>query len=163
MTTRGGQGTADYIINSTNPIFYEPHLWVSKDIHPDTARFLQNQFREMDKERHSNKALEAAKKDSPPSKKRVTASEVMSEQQMFQEELLKLVERVGMIEARQRKIIRVLHALDQKFQEHVSLDSAGAITAASITSSSGGGSQPSLDDACLACNKLVRDCKCFDD
>mgnify|MGYP007089291866 CR=1 FL=1 len=163
MQTRGGQGTAENIINSTNPLFYEPHLWVLKDIHPDTARYLQQQFREMDKERHSNKSLEAAKKDSPPSKKRVTASEVMSEQQMFQEEHLKLVERVNLIEARQRKIIRVLHALDQKFQEHVSLDSPGATLAQSTTSSLGTGSQPCLDDACLACNKLVRDCKCFDD
>lgn len=167
MQTRGGQGTAENIINSTNPIFYEPHLWVLKDIHPDTARYLQQQFREMDKERHSNKSLEAAKKDSPPSKKRVTASEVMSEQQMFQEEHLKLVERVNLIEARQRKIIRVLHALDQKFQEHVSLDSSSVALAASTTSSLGTGSQPTLDDipdkSCLACNKLVRDCKCFDD
>lgn len=167
MQTRGGQGTAENIINSTNPIFYEPHLWVLKDIHPDTARYLQQQFRDMDKERHSNKSLEAAKKDSPPSKKRVTTSDVMSEQQMFQEEHLKLLERVNLIEARQRKIIRVLNALDQKFREHVSLDLPSATPVESSISSLGastnGSTSGTLNDSCLACNKLVRDCKCFDD
>lgn len=157
------------IINSTNPIFSEPHLWVSKDIHPETARALISLFKSMDKERKSNKALEEAreqreaqKKESPPSKKRITASEVMSEQQMFQEELLKVVERLGMVEARQRKIIRVLHDLNQRFQEHTSIDSLGVTPVGSTTSSLGTGSQPCLDDVCLACNKVVRDCKCFD-
>lgn len=167
MQTRGGQGTAENIISSTNPIFYEPHLWVPKDIHPDTARHVQTILKEMEKSRHSNAALEKRRSDAnvvqegtPPSKKRVTVSEVMSEQQMFQEELLKLVERVGMMEARQRKMIHVLNQLQARFQEHVSLDSSGVTPAASITSSVG---ESDPDKSCLACNKLVRDCKCFDD
>lgn len=170
MTTRGGQGTAEKIISSTNPIFYEPHLWVPKDIHPEIASNLINLFREMEKERHKNTSLEKAKadkKDSPPSKKRISASDVMSEQQMFQEELLKLVERVGRVEARQNKMIRVLNSLQQRFQEHVSADLPSATPVESITSSLGIGDtttdQQDPDKICLACNKLVRDCKCFDD
>lgn len=167
MQTRGGQGTAENrIISSTNPIFYEPHLWVPKDIHPEIASNLINLFREMEKERHKNTSLEKAKadkKDSPPSKKRISASDVMSEQQMFQEELLKLVERIGMMEARQRKIIHVLNQLQARFHEHVSLDSSGVTPAASITSSVGESVPEEVEKICLACNKVVRDCKCFED
>lgn len=180
MTTRGGQGTAENIISSTNPIFYEPHLWVPKDIHPDTARHVQTILREMEKSRNTNAALEKRrldedeKKSSPPSKKRITASDVMSEQQMFQEELLKLVERVGRVEARQNKMIRVLNSLQQRFQEHISLDLPGATPVENTTSSLGigdtttdqqeqDGNRISVVANCLACNKLVRDCKCFDD
>jgi len=158
MQTRGGQGTAD-----------ELHLRVPIDINPVTALHLKKLLGEMQDERYKNKALEAAREDkkpSPPSKKRVTASDVMSEQQMFQEELLKLVERVGMIEARQKKIILVLNRLNQRFQDHVSLNSSSASIATPTTSSLGDiQSQNDMEDpdkTCLACNKVVRDCKCFD-
>lgn len=172
MTTRGGQGTAEKIISSTNPIFYEPHLWVPKDIHPEIASNLINLFREMEKERHKNTSLEktkADKKDSPPSKKRISAADVMSEQEMFQEELLKVVERIGRVEARQNKIIRVLNGLQQRFQEHISLDLPGATDVTPTISLTGSQDSSSpmkeicTDKTCLACNKVVRDCKCFED
>lgn len=161
-----------------------PNLLVGSIDHR-TRIHLINLLRDMQRDRYTrNEALEKYKAEkskrpartdpeisgTPPSKKRITASQVMSEQEMFQAELLKLVERVGMIEARQNKTIRVLAALQARFEEHVSLDSNGATPVASITLSAGsqsedGSNQSSkkLPRTCLACNKSEDVCKCFDE
>lgn len=164
------------IISSTRPEFYDPHIWVNQDIDHRTRIHLINLLRDMERSRNSNAALEESKKKreaptpSPPSKKRITATTVMAEQEMFQEEHLKLLERVGRMEARLNKTIRVLAALQARFEEHVSLDSNGATPVASITLSAGsqnedGSNQSSkkLPRTCLACNKSEDVCKCFDE
>lgn len=148
------------------------------DINPNVAVHLQTVMAEMQKEKYSNKKLEAAKRlrasesslsssqadmndSNPPSKKRVTAQMVMSEQEMFQEELLKLQKRVGKIEQVLQKTVKVLKSVQERLSEHISLDSSGAMTAASSIASLG--ELPVTEKQCGCCDRFISDCKCFDD
>lgn len=136
-------------------------------------KYKEDKKKKRDAEKASSDVPPPADVDEPPSKKRLTVAAVMSEQSMFQEEHFKLVERVGILQARLNKTIRVLIGLQRRFDEHVSLDSNGATPVASITLSAGSleestptppkSSQPWLKQVCLACNKRNEDCKCFDD
>lgn len=139
--------------------FEGTEVWVdSRNLHDPYYHNL-NDFR------HQSYLMEKAEKKRSASqseeerKKRITAAMVMSEQQMFQEEHLKLQQEVSLLRSQMNKMIRVLNALQQRFQEHISNDSAGATPAASITSSRGAGSCPD-DLACLDWSDW--DCNCPD-
>lgn len=162
MITRGGQGTAEFY-----EALQQPHIWVAKDIHPLTALNIRKILQDMNEERNKNYSLEKAREDKKRSasqttdeerKKRITAAMVMSEQQMFQEEHLKLQQEVSLLRSQMNKAIRVLNSLQARFQEHISLDSSSAITAANTT--------PSLGASCpddLSCLDFSDwDCNCPD-
>lgn len=168
MITRGGQGTAE---GATYQEYYDalqqPHIWVPKDIHPLTALNIRKLLQDMNEERHKNHSLEKAREDKKRSasqttdeerKKRITAAMVMSEQQMFQEEHLKLQQEVSLLRSQMNKTIRVLNSLQQRFQEHISLDSNGATPVASTTPSLGASCPDDL--SCLDWSDW--DCNCPD-
>lgn len=148
----------------------------------------------MERSRHRNEALEKYKKeredknasypersqdkkrshpdnDNPDKSKRVTIRDAIAEIDMFQTEHLKLREEVNL----QKRLLGHLHKrlkmLEQKFENHVSMDGSSAPSAEVIGSALLSlSSTPSLKDdieevekMCLACNKAVSLCKCFDD
>ena len=106
-------------------------------------------------------------------KKRVTVRDALSEIDMFQTEHLNLRKEVDL----QKRLIGNLHRrlkeLETKFNNHISMDGSSA-DAASIGSALLSLSSNQLDPTpkddieevekmCLACNKAVSLCKCFDD
>lgn len=138
---------------------------------------------EAKKEKYLNRKLEKAREEKRYKKeegqqiaRRVTVQEVMSEQQMFQEEHLKLLrehhllkkevlkmkEQIGLLE----KGLRLVH---QQLESHMELRSSLASdelatdvdtsTAQILITQSTQGSQK---DECTCCNKEIKYCKCFD-
>lgn len=164
MQTRGGQGTADInIISSTRPEFYEPHIWTLTDINHETRIHLVNLLRDMEKNRHKNAALaaykeerEGKKRPAPiddeqtegptPAPKRVTIKEVMSEQQMFQEEHLKLAREHHQLKKIVLSLNSRLSVLEDRIKEHLD-DTAFALRVENTISSLGVTQTPELEDA----------------
>lgn len=139
---------------------------VPKDINPNVAVHIQNIMSAMKRARDENHSLEAARdmkrsSSDEPSKKRVTAALVMSEQEMFQEEHLKLQKRVAKIEQVLQRTCKILKSVQERLQEHISLDSNGATPVASSTASLG--ENGVAEKQCGCCDRFISDCKCFDE
>jgi len=181
IKTRGGQGTAENYIPDL------PNLKVGLDIDHRTRIHLINILRDMQANRYTkNEALEKNKKERDDKKrsrpdngpdKRVTIRDTLAEIDMFQTEHLKLREFVQ----KQQQLIANLHkrlkTVEALLTSHLQMDgspapSADVISSAILSTSASLESRGSaslkddieeVDKMCLACNKVVRNCKCFDD
>jgi len=149
----------------------EPHLRVPKDIHPETALKLREQLREMEKDRKRNSSLEEAREEG---KRRITVKDVMSEQQMFQEEHLKLQREHHLLKKCVLNVEKRLKILEETLAAHLEMRTTGgsallapAIGLQLLSGSTSGESvtvtQSQKDDViCTICGKLEESCKCWD-
>lgn len=169
MLVRGGQGTAEDYLRHDHINFCSPNARVhcAKILEDMMEAKYKNtaleRYREEKKSRDkkrtypeepqdNNASLPETSQDTNGSlpdepiirKKRVSVQEVMSEQQMFQEEHLKLAQRVISLQHRVqnqgmtiKRLASLLLELTKRFEEHASLGLSGVTTAESTTSSLG--------------------------
>jgi predicted nucleic acid-binding Zn-ribbon protein len=150
----------------------ESGIKVLKDTNPNVLVHIQSIMAEMKKEKYINRKLEAArdKRKEPEivydgTKKKVTVKDVMSEQQMFQEEHLKLQREHHQLKKHCLSLEKRLEHLEGRMAEHLD-DFAFATRVESTISSLGVTQTPEVTDMtierCTCCLLPVTDCKCFD-
>lgn len=163
-----------------NPLFLQ-------DTNPNVVAHVMSVMNEAKKEKYLNRKLEKAREEKRYKKeegqqiaRRVTVQEVMSEQQMFQEEHLKLLQEHHLLKKEvikmqtqiallERGLRLVSTTLEQHLCLRTGLDRSGSTEdlASDVgTSSAQIHITPSLgsqkDEICTCCNKEIKDCKCFD-
>ena len=156
-----------------------------RDTNPNVVVHVMSVMNEAKKEKYRNKELENArekrykKEEGQQISRRVTVQEVMSEQQMFQEEHLKLLrehhqlkkevlkmkEQISLLERGLRQVHEVLDS-------HIQLRSSMSSTTLGDLATDEEASAPILitqtptqsqkDEICTCCNKEIKDCRCFD-